>query len=166
MTANHTTYESPVGRLTLVAGDDGLLAILWPEDEGRVRLPASSPGSTRLLEDAANQLDEYFAGRRRRFELPLAPSGTDFQHTVWEALVRIPYGTTTSYGELAATIGRPDAARAVGAANGKNPLSIVVPCHRVVGSSGALTGFAGGIDVKQRLLDHERMPGPITPGRS
>ncbi len=166
MTPRHTAYESPVGPLTLVAGGEGLAAVLWPEDEGRTRLLASVPGPTPLLTETAAQLDEYFAGRRTRFELPLAPLGTDFQRDVWEALGRIPYGRTTSYGELAASIGRPKAARAVGAANGKNPISIIVPCHRVVGSSGALTGFEGGIDVKRRLLQHEQSPGAFSRGRS
>jgi methylated-DNA-[protein]-cysteine S-methyltransferase len=108
-----------------------------------------------VLARAAAQLAEYFAGTRRTFDLPLAPRGTGFQRIVWHALAKIPYGETRSYGELARAIGRPAASRAVGAANGKNPLSIVVPCHRVVGASGELTGYAGGVATKRWLLDHE-----------
>ena len=104
------------------------------------------------------QLAEYFAGERTRFDLELAPAGTPFQLEVWEALRRIPYGGTRSYGELAAELGRPGSARAVGAANARNPISIVVPCHRVVGSAGALTGYAGGVEAKRALLDLERAP--------
>jgi len=114
------------------------------------------PGATRVLERAAAQLAEYFAGDRRTFDLPLAPEGTTFQRRVWDALLRISYGETWSYGRLAREIGSPSASRAVGAANGKNPLSIIVPCHRVVGVNGALTGYAGGVTAKQWLLAHER----------
>jgi methylated-DNA-[protein]-cysteine S-methyltransferase len=112
--------------------------------------------TTRVLETAAAQLAEYFAGRRRTFDLPLAPRGTGFQQRVWRALSAIPYGETRSYGAIAASIGRPAASRAVGAANGKNPIWIIVPCHRVIGASGHLTGYAGGIAVKRWLLEHER----------
>ena len=106
--------------------------------------------------DVVNQLDEYFAGQRRTFELHMAARGTTFQHAVWEALMEIPYGHTTTYGELAASLGRPTARRAVGGATGRNPVSIIVPCHRLVGSSGQLIGYAGGAETKQLLLDHER----------
>ena len=145
---------SPVGTLTLVASDRGLAAVLWEnERQGRVplRLEKEAPEHPVLVE-AERQLREYFDGRRTRFDLTLDVSGTPFQRQVWNALLTIPFGETRSYGEIARQIGRPTAARAVGAANGRNPLSIVAPCHRVVGSSGALTGFAGGLDTKARLL--------------
>jgi methylated-DNA-[protein]-cysteine S-methyltransferase len=145
---------SPVGSLTLVATDNGLAAILWEHDRpSRVRLNiVGEDNSHPVLVETAHQLEEYFAGRRKQFELRLDPSGTPFQRTVWRALMTIPFGETRSYAQIAKQIGHPRAARAVGAANGRNPLSIVAPCHRVVGSTGALTGFAGGLDVKARLL--------------
>ncbi|MEA3183888.1 MAG: methylated-DNA-[protein]-cysteine S-methyltransferase, partial [Ilumatobacteraceae bacterium] len=115
-------------------------------------------GRTPLHDRAVAQLQEYFAGTRREFDLPLDPLGTPFQHSAWMVLRSIPYGTTISYGHQARQLGDPNKARAVGAANGKNPLSIVVPCHRVIGSGGELTGFAAGLDVKSWLLDHERQP--------
>lgn len=148
------TTPSPIGPLRLVATDRGLAAILWPNDAPRrVRLPAADPGEDHpILRDAEHQLAEYFAGRRRKFSLPLAPVGTPFQRDVWTALAAIPFGEIRSYAQIAAGIGRPAAVRAVGAANGRNPLSIVVPCHRVIGSNGRLTGFAGGLDAKAFLL--------------
>jgi len=149
--------KSPVGELTLVAGARGLAAVLWPDDRpGRVRLgDLSEDRNHPLLVETENQLREYFAGERRSFSLPLSPEGTEFQRKVWLALREIPYGETRSYGELARSIGRPTASRAVGAANGRNPLSIVVPCHRVIGAGGQLTGFAGGLDCKSILLNLE-----------
>jgi methylated-DNA-[protein]-cysteine S-methyltransferase len=150
----HSVVNSPVGKLTLVATDDGLAAILWANDRpGRVRLPivAEDNGHPVLLE-TARQLDEYFAGRRTTFELPLDLEGTAFQRKVWHALLTIPFGETRSYLQIAQQIGNPAAVRAVGAANGRNPVSIVAPCHRVIGSSGALTGFAGGLATKAQLL--------------
>ncbi len=149
---------SPVGELTLVASDAGLRAILWAEERvGRVPLPErrDDPANA-ILAAAVRQLTEYFEGRRRDFDLPLDPVGTDFQRSVWTGLNAIPYGETRSYAALATAIGRPGASRAVGAANGRNPLSIVTPCHRVIGANGTLTGFAGGLAVKQWLLAHER----------
>jgi methylated-DNA-[protein]-cysteine S-methyltransferase len=146
--------DSPVGRLTLVATDEGLAAVLWENDPPhrvRLHIDAEDDGHP-VLVDAARQLEEYFAGRRTAFALTLDVEGTAFQRQVWSALLAIPFGETRSYGEIAAQIGRPRAVRAVGAANGRNPLSIVAPCHRVVGSTGKLTGFAGGLDVKARLL--------------
>lgn len=153
-----TTIETPVGTLTLVASDVGLRAVLWPgDDPERVRLGTRSEDAAHpVLTAAAAQLDEYFRGERVEFALPLDPVGTEFQRAAWDALRQIPYGTTISYGEQAARMGDRRKARAVGAANGRNPLSIVVPCHRVVGSSGSLTGFAGGVDTKSWLLAHER----------
>jgi methylated-DNA-[protein]-cysteine S-methyltransferase len=145
---------SPVGKLMLVATDAGLAAILWENDRpSRVRLAltAEAPDHPVLVE-TERQLNEYFAGRRTTFALTLDVSGTAFQRSVWNALLAIPFGETRSYSQIARQIGRPHAARAVGAANGRNPVSIVAPCHRVVGSSGALTGFAGGLDIKARLL--------------
>ena len=150
----HKRVSTPVGRLTLVATDSGIAAVLWENDRPhRVRLNvgAEEVGHPVLLE-AERELEEYFAGRRKRFALKLDVSGTAFQRQVWNALLTIPFGETRSYGQIAEQIGKPRATRAVGAANGRNPLSIVVPCHRVVGSTGALTGFAGGLDVKARLL--------------
>jgi methylated-DNA-[protein]-cysteine S-methyltransferase len=158
MTLMSTTMPSPVGKLTLVASDAGLVAVLWPEErEGRVPLAGvSAAGGHSVFDAAAKQLTEYFAGRRRAFALPLDPRGTAFQRAVWAALSEIPYGETRSYGDIARKIGRRSAVRAVGAANGRNPLSIIVPCHRVVGQGGALTGFAGGLAAKRYLLDLEK----------
>jgi methylated-DNA-[protein]-cysteine S-methyltransferase len=160
-----TTLGSPVGTLTLVASERGLRAVLWPGDRpGRVRLgPAADAAAHPVLAEAAAQLAAYFAGRRDRFELALDPRGTPFQLEVWARLADVGPGTTISYGELASRVGRPRAQRAVGAAVGRNPLSIVVPCHRVVGRDGSLTGFAGGTAAKRWLLDHEarRAAGPV-----
>ena len=153
-----TAYESPVGTLTLVAGTAGLRAVMWPgRDAARMGLPgrAVRAGAASTLEAAARQLDEYFAGTRRSFDLPLDLEGTPFQLAAWRALAEIPYAETRSYAEQAARLGRPAAVRAVGAANGRNPLSIVLPCHRVIGSDGALRGFGGGLEVKARLLAFE-----------
>jgi methylated-DNA-[protein]-cysteine S-methyltransferase len=146
--------DSPVGTLKLVATDAGLAAILWPNDDpARVQLgePVESDSHPVLLE-TERQLREYFDGRRKVFDLKLDFSGTEFQRKVWAALLTIPYGETRSYAQIARQIGRPDAVRAVGAANGRNPISIVTPCHRVIGSSGKLTGFAGGLETKAFLL--------------
>ena len=153
-----TTVASPVGTLTLVASDAGLRAVLWPDDDPkRVRLDeAVDDPAHPVLAMAAEQLHDYFADGRRQFDVPLDPIGTEFQQSAWSALRAIPYGSTVSYGEQAAAMGDRRKARAVGAANGRNPISIIVPCHRVVGASGALTGFAGGVVVKAWLLDHER----------
>ncbi|PIJ48854.1 hypothetical protein BL250_15340 [Erwinia sp. OLTSP20] len=151
------TVASPVGQLELLASDNGLSAILW-ENEDRLRIqrqPVVDRPEHPLLLQTARQLNEYFAGERQLFELPLDVSGTDFQKKVWAALLTIPYGETRSYAEIAGQVGRPAAVRAVGAANGKNPLSIVVPCHRVIGSNGRLTGFAGGLTTKAYLLNLE-----------
>ncbi|HEU5274532.1 MAG TPA: methylated-DNA--[protein]-cysteine S-methyltransferase [Xanthobacteraceae bacterium] len=148
------TMRSPVGILTLIASNDGLAAILWENDKPRrVPLTVVAEDATHpVLLEAERQLEEYFAGRRKIFDLALDVSGTEFQKKVWRALLAIPYGETRTYAEIAREIGHPTAVRAVGAANGRNPLSIVAPCHRVIGSSGALTGFAGGLAVKAQLL--------------
>lgn len=149
----YSIMETPVGYLTVGVTDEGAVTRVTMHAEptagaGRQDGPAT--------EEAVRQLQEYFDGERRVFDLPLDPVGTDFQRTVWNALQDIEYGATRSYGEIAAQIGRPSASRAVGAANGRNPISIVVPCHRVIGSSGMLTGYAGGLERKQWLLSHER----------
>ncbi|GGE78836.1 methylated-DNA--[protein]-cysteine S-methyltransferase [Sphingomonas prati] len=155
--------RSPVGALTLIASDAGLAAVLWPDDDPRrVRLVAASETVPHpLLDRAEAQLEDYFAGRATGFDVPLDLRGTAFQREVWAALRTIPYGKTRSYVAIARQIGRPDASRAVGAANGRNPVSIIVPCHRVVGSAGALTGFAGGMAVKARLLRLESGRGDL-----
>jgi methylated-DNA-[protein]-cysteine S-methyltransferase len=150
--------DSPVGPLTLLASDAGLRAVLWDvDDEARVRVSARivDRPDHEVLAAAARQLDEYFAGDRRQFDLPLDPVGTTFQRQAWAVLCAIPFGERISYGEQARRLGDPRKARAAGAANGRNPISIVVPCHRVVGADGSLTGFAAGTDRKAWLLDHE-----------
>jgi methylated-DNA-[protein]-cysteine S-methyltransferase len=149
---------SPVGTLTLVADSDSLVAILWEDDDpARVPMPAPVPAPDHpVLIETARQLGEYFDGRRSAFDLPLRFRGTEFQRAVWSALLEIPFGETSSYGALARALGRPGAARAVGAANGRNPISIVAPCHRVIGANGALTGFAGGLAAKKELLALEQ----------
>jgi methylated-DNA-[protein]-cysteine S-methyltransferase len=149
---------SPVGALTLVGNDAGLAAILWEDDSPR-RVPLNIVGDSPeqpVLVEAARQLGEYFDGERTVFDLPLAFHGTEFQQRVWSALLTIPFGETRTYTEIAAQIGAPAAVRAVGAANGRNPISIVAPCHRVLGADGKLRGFAGGLEVKAQLLEHER----------
>ncbi len=163
MTLAATRLDSPVGALTLVASDAGLVAVLWPEeDPRRVPLATTVQGDDHpILRAAAAQLTAYFAGQRRIFDVPLDLRGTDFQKAVWAALLTIPYGETRSYGAIALALGRPDASRAVGAANGRNPISIIVPCHRVVGSTGKLTGFAGGMTAKAHLLALERRDGEL-----
>lgn len=151
-------FDSVVGRLKLVADDEALVAVLWENEKlGRVKLQAMQRDSEHvILRKCAAQLTEYFAGNRKNFDLPLKMRGTDFQIEVWRALQKIPFGKTLSYSELAREIGREKAVRAVGAANGRNPLSIIVPCHRVIGASGKLVGFAGGIENKTKLLQLEQ----------
>ena len=149
--------KSPVGELKLVASDHGLAAILWEDDDPkRVRLsPLQEDKKHPVLLEAERQLKEYFAGKLEKFSVKLDFAGTEFQKKVWTALTTIPFGETRSYAQIAQQIGNPKAVRAVGAANGKNPISIIAPCHRVIGSNGALTGFAGGLEVKARLLGLE-----------
>ena len=144
--------DTPIGVLVAVADEQGRLAELKFRSELRV---ASSEGSAQLATPYAQQIHEYFAGKRQRFDLELAPKGTPFQLAVWNALLEIPYGDTISYAELARRIGKPSAVRAVGAANGANPIPVIIPCHRVIGSNGTLTGYGGGIERKQWLLAHE-----------
>ncbi len=149
--------DTPVGKLKLVACERGLTAILWESDNpARVRLAhGREDQNNAILLETERQLNEYFAGTRERFSLPLEFVGTDFQKSVWQALLTIPFGETRSYGEIAKQLGNEKASRAVGAANGKNPISIIAPCHRVIGASGELTGFAGGLANKTILLNLE-----------
>jgi methylated-DNA-[protein]-cysteine S-methyltransferase len=160
--------DSPLGRLTLVATDEGLAGILWENDRPRrVRLNIEGEDTRHpVLVETERQLEEYFAGQRKAFALKLDLAGTAFQRKVWNALLTIPFGETRSYGQIARQIGNPRAVRAVGAANGRNPVSIVAPCHRVIGSTGALTGFAGGLDAKARLLALEGVKTPLWFGPS
>jgi methylated-DNA-[protein]-cysteine S-methyltransferase len=153
--------DSPVGVLTLVADDDALVAVLWPDEPvdrvaGRTTLHHVSTGDHPVLAEVERQLREYFEGGRTTFDVPLRPAGTAFQLAAWDVLRTIPFGSTMSYGEQATRLGGANKARAVGAANGRNPIPILVPCHRVTGSDGSLTGFAGGLDAKRWLLEHER----------
>lgn len=165
----HTTVPSPLGDLTLVASEDGLAGLYFaehrnlPDPAGFGRASPTGVGVVDF-DEIEHQLGEYFAGERRRFDLPLAPRGNEFRRRVWALLRDIPYGETRSYGQLARELGDVGLARAVGAANGLNPLSIVVPCHRVVGAAGALVGYAGGLDRKRRLLDLEE-PESASSGR-
>lgn len=157
MPHEYTLMPSPVGQLTLVARAGKLAAILWEtERANRVRLgDLIETGDNPVLMETERQLTEYFAGTRNHFELELDFVGTDFQTQVWQALLTIPFGETRSYSQIASQIGNPTAVRAVGAANGRNPISIIAPCHRVIGASGTLTGFAGGLEAKQYLLTLE-----------
>ncbi|EOR05712.1 methylated-DNA--[protein]-cysteine S-methyltransferase [Acinetobacter genomosp. 15BJ] len=150
--------DSPVGALKLVAHDQALVAVMWGnEDHKRVRLSELVEDRQHpMLHRVKQQLEQYFAGQRQQFDLPLDFQGTAFQQQVWQALLSIPYGETRSYKDIAVQLGNEKAVRAVGAANGKNPISIIAPCHRVIGSSGALVGFAGGLDKKQILLSLEQ----------
>ena len=150
--------DSPVGALKLVAHDHALVAVMWDnEDHKRVRLAELVENQQHpMLHQVKQQLQEYFAGQRQQFDLPLDFQGTAFQQQVWQALLQIPYGETRSYKQIAFQLGNEKAVRAVGAANGKNPISFIAPCHRVIGSGGALVGFAGGLDKKQILLSLEQ----------
>lgn len=170
----HTVVDSPLGPLTLVADDEGRLAGVYmegqrhrpPEDRfgpavAVARDGASATPARAVLAEAAHQLDEYFAGTRRTLDVPCAPVGTPFQRRVWEVLAGIPYGQTRTYAQVALQAGSPTAVRAVGAAVGRNPLCVVVPCHRVLGAGGALTGYAGGLERKRRLLQLEQPLSPV-----
>lgn len=151
-TVRYTVVDTPIGPLLATADEAGAVSGLWFD-----RAPGEDwEPDDDALAGLSDQLDAYFAGSLERFDLPLAPVGTAWQRRVWDALTGIPYGETVSYAELATRIGRPSACRAVGAANGRNPISVIVPCHRVVGTSGALTGYGGGLERKAWLLDHER----------
>ncbi|WP_295940469.1 methylated-DNA--[protein]-cysteine S-methyltransferase [uncultured Alistipes sp.] len=156
--------DTPIGKLGITASEVAITRIFFGSKYRCKRKPCNAPelcteeNATPLLRQAVNELTEYFAGKRHEFTLPLEPAGTPFQQAVWEALRTIPYGETRSYGQIAAKIGRPTASRAVGMANNRNPIAIVVPCHRVVGSTGALVGYAGGLGIKTHLLNLERDP--------
>jgi len=147
------TIDSPVGALSLVATDHALVALVWRRESHRSAFENAqeNPGHP-VLRETERQLREYFAGTRRTFELPLEFRGTEFQRRAWSALLTIPYGETRTYGQMAEQVGNPTAVRAIGAANGRNPISIVAPCHRVIGMNGDLTGFGGGLDAKAYLL--------------
>jgi methylated-DNA-[protein]-cysteine S-methyltransferase len=153
------TCEAPFGLVTVVGSGLGIRYVLFDNDAHPKPLEKLHISDTEIHEsvnDAITQLEEYFAGSRHDFELPLDLQGTEFQVAAWNALAEIPYGCTASYGQQAASIGRPKAVRAIGGANGRNPVAIVLPCHRIVGADGSLTGFGGGIEVKKWLLDHEQ----------
>jgi methylated-DNA-[protein]-cysteine S-methyltransferase len=161
MPTTFTYFPSPVGELLITANESAITGIYFssrdrvPKDRAGWQEDTGQGSAGAVLARAQQQLTEYFAGRRTMFDLPLDPSGTEFQRRVWDALRTIPYGATTSYGAIARRLGDPHATRAVGAANGQNPIPIVVPCHRVVGAKGELTGFGGGLDRKRWLLEHE-----------
>ena len=158
--------ETPIGPLLAVADGEGLRRIFFPDRKGRAHEPEEGwVRDPRPFRELRRQLGEYFAGRRQSFSLRLAPRGTEFQQATWRALAAIPYGETVSYAELARRVGRPAASRAVGAANGANPLPIVVPCHRVIGSDGSLTGFGGGLPIKRALLELEGAAGVAPRGQ-
>ena len=151
--------DSPIGRLRLVATDQGLSHLLFDQQVGEDMDSDGDPAETDnhpVLAAATAQLAEYFAGRRQEFDIPLDLSGTEFQRAAWSALANVPFGETRSYRQQAEAIGRPKAVRAIGAANGKNPVPIVLPCHRIVGSDGSLTGYGGGLPIKEYLLNHEQ----------
>ncbi len=156
MTLSETTIESPLGPLRLLADDNGLRGLYYQEHKNVPPLNSRPESTHPVLVEARRQVEEYFSGKRREFELPLSLQGTPFMLEVWDALGKIPFGTKVTYGQLAETVGRPKASRAVGRANGLNPVSIVLPCHRVVGSNGKLTGYAGGLGNKEWLLQHEK----------
>lgn len=147
--------DSPIGKLLLAGDDEGLKLISFPEGKMRRKPEPGWAEDRKAFPEARKQLNDYFAGKLKRFNLKLAPHGTDFQLQVLKALQKIPYGQTRTYGELAKQLGRPKASRAVGMANGRNPLPIVIPCHRVIGANGNLTGFGGGLPTKEKLLELE-----------
>jgi methylated-DNA-[protein]-cysteine S-methyltransferase len=156
--------RSPIGELTVSAAGGKIVELLLQADRAAqeraagpaIRRGAGPAGQCQILDQTARQLDDYFAGRLRQFSLPLAPRGTAFQLAVWEVLRQIPYARTVTYGEIAKRVGNPKASRAVGGANNRNPIAVIVPCHRVIGSGGALVGYGGGLETKQYLLDLER----------
>ncbi|QFU74701.1 methylated-DNA--[protein]-cysteine S-methyltransferase [Halioglobus maricola] len=150
---NYQYMETPIGQMRLVSNGSHITAIEWPGHHGDSTCQQAQTDPA--LAQCKQQLQEYFRGERREFDLPLAPGGTDFQNAVWGALARIPFGELRSYRDIAEALGKPTAMRAVGAANGRNPIPIVVPCHRVIGSDGSLTGFAGGLEAKRTLLELE-----------
>lgn len=156
MNTCYTTFQSPLGTMTLQANQNGLLGAWFETQTTQPKELGRYTETDVILNDAIVQLNEYFSGERKVFELPLAAKGTPFQQQVWHALTKIPFGETWSYQQIANEIGNPKAVRAVGLANGKNPISVVVPCHRVIGKNGKLTGYAGGVERKAKLLELER----------
>jgi len=160
----YTTVDTPIGKLLLVSDGQAVIGLYFdPDDRYVPRVGPDWIADRALLASAVDQLRAYLAGDLTVFDLPVATGGTQFQRQVWRALADIPYGHTTSYGQLAARVGRPTASRAVGMANGRNPISIILPCHRVIGASGGLTGYGGGLNRKQQLLDLERRDSPAHP---
>jgi methylated-DNA-[protein]-cysteine S-methyltransferase len=151
-----TVMATPVGEMMVIGDEDAVHFVHLPDSFDRVAFDLERRGRPAAVDSAVGQIEAYFAGALRDFALPLDPAGTAFQRQVWLALADIPYGETESYGELASRVGNPKACRAVGMANGRNPIPLVLPCHRVIGANGSLTGYGGGLDLKQRLLDHER----------
>jgi methylated-DNA-[protein]-cysteine S-methyltransferase len=150
---NYCYFEAPIGRLLIAADNTALRDISFEKSRHRrAPDPEWREGTNPLIQRTIAQLSEYFAGERREFDVPLGPTGTEFQLRVWDALLEIPFAETATYSQIATRIGRPSAVRAVGSANGRNPIPIIIPCHRVIGSNGTLTGFGGGLDVKESLL--------------
>jgi methylated-DNA-[protein]-cysteine S-methyltransferase len=158
----YTYIDSPIGALLVTRDEGGITGLDLPAARYPRRIQDDWERDDAAFDDVRGQLGEYFAGTRQQFELPLNAHGNAFQRAVWHALVEIPYGETTSYGKVAASIGHPDGARAVGAANGQNPIPIIVPCHRVIGADGSLTGYGGGLSAKRWLLDHEARHAGLT----
>ncbi|WP_282104581.1 methylated-DNA--[protein]-cysteine S-methyltransferase [Nocardiopsis sp. B62] len=152
----HGTMDSPLGELTLFGDGEALGGLLTPPQQGTRAIPSDWVADEGSFTEVRKQLAAYFAGELQHFDLPLAPSGTPWQLRVWRALTTVPYGETSSYGQLARELGRPTASRAVGMANGRNPISVIVPCHRIIGANGKLTGYAGGLERKEFLLALER----------
>jgi methylated-DNA-[protein]-cysteine S-methyltransferase len=162
-TLRYDAVQSPIGRLILASDGTALVGVWMANASPRDASWSHHKGDDDILAKTREELEEYFDGRRRTFDVPLAPNGTEFQRSVWHALTEIPFGTTISYAELARRVGNEAAVRAVGAANGRNPIPVIVPCHRVIGSDGSLTGFGGGLPRKKWLLQHERAL-PVTQG--
>ncbi|MFT7643367.1 MAG: methylated-DNA-[protein]-cysteine S-methyltransferase [Pirellulaceae bacterium] len=156
-----TVISSPIGKLLIAGNEDALIELTFPCKLTATQKRAKGTATSGAIAATIEQLAAYFAGKLRDFDLPLQPVGTPFQKRVWDELLKIPYGETTTYGELARRLGTPNAARAVGAANGRNPIPVIVPCHRVIGSNGALTGFGGGLPTKRKLLDLEQASQPF-----
>jgi methylated-DNA-[protein]-cysteine S-methyltransferase len=159
----YTTMESPIGELLLVGDGETLSGLYMQDGRKPKRIATDWSESDTPFADVKRQLEEYFAGERTTFDVPLAPKGAPFEREVWHALQEIPYGETVSYGEIARRVGQPTAARAVGTANGRNPISVIVPCHRVIGADGSLTGYGGGLERKRLLLELERGQGRLQP---
>ncbi|WP_448548441.1 methylated-DNA--[protein]-cysteine S-methyltransferase [Thalassotalea fusca] len=148
-------YQSPLGEIAISANEQGITALAFQRGSAPIVEPIEKQENPELFKEVSKQLDEYFTGKRKSFDLPLAPEGTAFRQQVWQALLEIPFGETRSYGWLAKHINNPKAVRAVGGANGANPIALIIPCHRVIGSNNKLTGYAGGVEFKAALLEHE-----------